>query len=119
MAVATSNITGAGDQTVIAAPAATVGPIELINLTVQNADTTQCTLALYDGASSEAIKVWEGPLAASGGGATIDMRQWDKSRRKRIGHFLRSGKALVGVVTTAGARNVYANIVYRLGSSNP
>ena len=117
-------ITAGTDATVVAKPTSSTDAFNRLVriISAQNADTVSIvTLALYIGPSATGIKIWEGPLAVSGGGVSnLEFRAKDGSREKEYGLALIDAAGaqedLIAKVTSGGAYNVYVNVLTQTGS---
>jgi hypothetical protein len=117
-----SNIVAGADVTLAAKPTSSTDVFNrLIKLlSAQNNTAVPCTLAIYIGPSATGIKIWEGPLAVSGGGvADVDFSTKDGSREKEYGLAIVDASEvqadLVGKVTSGGAIDVYVNVLIQTG----
>lgn len=118
-----TNIVAGADVTLVAKPTISTAAFNRLVklLSAQSNNAVPCTLALYIGPSATGIKIWEGPLAISGGGvANIDFSTKDGSREKEYGLAIvdaaKAQEDLVGKVTSGGAIDVYVNVMTQTGS---
>jgi hypothetical protein len=116
------NIVAGADVTVVAKPTSSTDAFNRLVkiLSAQNNTAVPCTLALYIGPSATGIKIWEGPLAVSGGGvANIDFATKDGSREKEYGLAIVTAalvqEDLKAKVTSGGAISVYLNVMTQTG----